>query len=587
MMAFPMRRVVLARSLVVLAALAVPLVGAGVAQAALAGANPLTTTNRPDLRTATLVTGSTNQVKFCFTQTISQISSQGAFSVGGYASAGGAPNFLTSTNPTVVDPTNNKCVIATFPVSIGDTGDLVTTTIAQVAEGAVLTTVGSGLVGNRADSTALTGSTTHNGTAGHTTAPDLTGIVVDNVNTGNTLDFIYDQNVQISTIDSTKFTAYYQDGIALTGAPPFGTGGFVSGIVAGGNVVKVTFSAASPLSTAAHGPTVIGVSQTGAVRAQTPNHDVSTTDASAVAGTAGATTRLPDLQAAQLSTDGSFIDYTFDKPIAGPCTPPSAQCVGGLLRLPAGAQGNYQTVEAGRFIDTAGSAFSATDCKGIASPAGGPCVAGGGKAQLPNNVVRAYFDNSPTLLPIGSPSVYETLVKAAVTPGAAQTTGLVGNGFGEAPIGGNQGAFATGFTEGPDAFKVTFDNATNTAAALFDARVFFTNAPQFVLLDANGTPLPGGTGVAAGPLASGGDNTGPYVITVSFTGASVANAKALEIKGPLLGPSAASTRFSGGVQQIVSPVGAAAVLKPGAKVHWVKVAVKKHHVIKKHRHHKH
>jgi hypothetical protein len=108
-----------------------------------------------------------------------------------------------------------------------------------------------------------------------------------------------------------------------------------------------------------------------------------------------------------------------------------------------------------------------------------------------------------------------------------------------------------------------------------------------VLLDANGTPLPGGTGVQAGPLATGNDNTGPYVITVSFTGASVASAKALEIKGPLVGGSAAFTAFSGNVQQIVSPVGAAAVLKPGAKVHWVKVAVKKHHVIKKHKHHKH
>ena len=189
----------LERLLVAGATSAVLLAGASSAQAALAGANPLTTTSRPDLRTVTLTGTSTAQ--FCFDKTINQVPSQSSFSLGGYVST----NSLVSTNPTTIDTANNKCVDATFPVSIGDTDDLSQFTYGQVGESAALTQVGSGLVGNRADSTALSGSNTHNGTRGHTTAPDLTGVVVDNVNTGNTLDYIYDQNVQISTIDATKF----------------------------------------------------------------------------------------------------------------------------------------------------------------------------------------------------------------------------------------------------------------------------------------------------------------------------------------------------------------------------------------------
>jgi hypothetical protein len=554
-----------------LAVLAVPLVGAGSAQAALAGANPLTTTNRPDLRTVMLTSTSTAQ--FCFDQTVTQIPSQTAFSLGGY----GATNFFHPTSATV-DATNDKCVDASFPISIGDTDDLKTFSIGQVGEGAVNTTVGSGFVGNRADSTALTGSSTHNGTAGHTVAPDLTGVVVDNA---NTLDYIYDENVQTSTVDPTKFTAYYQDGVAL---------GPVTGVVAGGNVVKVTFG--TPLSSPVDGPTVIAVSfqlgngGAGAVKAQNALHAIGTIDSSAVAGTAGATTKLPDLTATTLSTDGTFVDFQFDEPVAGACAPASAACVAGTLRLPATANTHYEFIDSQAFNGTANCVKTNSDSKGAASAASGACgLNTNNLPQLPNNVVRAFFDAST----FGNvQTFFEYGVKAAVSPGAAQTAAVAGNGYGSSPIGGNQGAFAAGFTTGPDAFKVTFDTATNTATVLFDQRVFGTTPSSFVLLDTNGNPLPGGSGVAAGPPATAGTTPGSYLITVSFTGASVANANALEIKGPEATPagmSAATTATFDGfsVQQIVSPTGAAAVLKPSAKVLWVKVAIKHHKHHKRHK----
>ena len=120
----------------------------------------------------------------------------------------------------------------------------------------------------------------------------------------------------------------------------------------------------------------------------------------------------------------------------------------------------------------------------------------------------------------------------------------------------------------------------------FDQRVYGTVPSSFVLLDANGTALPGGTGGQAAPT------NGAPIITVSFTGASVANAKALEIKGPLATASAFAAAVTSApaayptIQQIVSPVGAASVLRPGAKVHWVRVAVRKHHGAKAHRTHR-
>ena len=63
-MADRLKRASLVRLVVVTAVLAFPLLAVGTAQAAIAGANPESTTNRPDLVSATAL--NSNSVDFCF-----------------------------------------------------------------------------------------------------------------------------------------------------------------------------------------------------------------------------------------------------------------------------------------------------------------------------------------------------------------------------------------------------------------------------------------------------------------------------------------------------------------------------------------
>ena len=71
-------------------------------------------------------------------------------------------------------------------------------------------------------------------------------------------------------------------------------------------------------------------------------------------------------------------------------------------------------------------------------------------------------------------------------PGREQHT------YGSVPVGDNAGAFARGFTTGPDATAVTFNSTTGQAVVSFDQRVDLVTAMPdpagFVLLDANGSP---------------------------------------------------------------------------------------------------
>ena len=69
-MANRLMRAWLARLTVVAAVLALPAIGAGAAQAAIAGAPHEVTSNRPDLVSATILTSVTNAVDFCFDKTL-------------------------------------------------------------------------------------------------------------------------------------------------------------------------------------------------------------------------------------------------------------------------------------------------------------------------------------------------------------------------------------------------------------------------------------------------------------------------------------------------------------------------------------
>ncbi len=298
-MSYPFRRasVRLAAGLV---AAAIPLVGAGAAQAALAGANPLTTTSRPDLRSVTLTGATTAQ--FCFDKAIISVPNVGGFTLGGYR----ADAFLNSTDAVVSG--SPDCVNVTFPTSLtGSVNNIEQHSFGQVAEGAVRA---SGNQGNRADSTALTGSVSNNGTRGLTTAPDLTGVSVVS-SSAQSIAFTYDQNVNPNAI--------------------VGTGGFhfvtANGTDIPSNTASIsttdpkTVIAQFPVGTSGPALTVTplvttGVraySMAGAVQSQTVEHTPGTFDSQALPGSSGVTSGIPTLVSAVESrqpgngTGGLFI----------------------------------------------------------------------------------------------------------------------------------------------------------------------------------------------------------------------------------------------------------------------------------------
>jgi hypothetical protein len=271
-----------------------------------------------------------------------------------------------------------------------------------------------------------------------------------------------------------------------------------------------------------------------------------------VPGTSG-TTGLADLISAVVASDGNTIAYTFDKPI-------------GTVPVPADFQ--------------------------VTSAEGDPAF-GTGTPTISNTATTG-----TVTVPFASGSQFnEYDVKASVFPGAVTVLNEPGSGntFGSVAVGDNAGAFARGFTTGPDATGVTFNSTSGQAVVSFDQRVDLVTTPPntlgFVLLDQDGTPVASAPATGATGIPSA---AGPVQITVSFPPAAFAVAKALEICGP---PDNINTRLAGtfaapaecpagvtggtvfsdhlpccgewpNVQQIISPFATSAVLRPGARAHW-------------------
>src|ERR1700722_17715267 len=92
-----------------LVAAAIPLVGAGAASAALAGANQFTSTDRPDLISAT-ITGASS-ASFCFDKPIVSVADVGGFYLGGYRA--------DATTKSLTASASGNCVNANIPTSPG------------------------------------------------------------------------------------------------------------------------------------------------------------------------------------------------------------------------------------------------------------------------------------------------------------------------------------------------------------------------------------------------------------------------------------------------------------------------------------
>ena len=195
-MADRLKRAPRARLLVALAVLAFPLLAVGTAQAAIAGAPPEQTSNRPDLVSATALNG--NMVDFCFDKVLNNTGFDPAlnFALGGYR-AGRSVRATGAFLEQTFDH-SGKCVRAIFVSGNGggtEIGDIGQYTVAQVNAGAVQTT--ATVTNPNVDSVTLTVpaslNPTHNGTAGFTAGPDLVSVFPDP--TTNTITYSFDQNL--------------------------------------------------------------------------------------------------------------------------------------------------------------------------------------------------------------------------------------------------------------------------------------------------------------------------------------------------------------------------------------------------------
>ncbi len=471
------------------------------AQAAMGGANALTTSLRPDLRTATVqstnLVDDTTTVRVCFSKAIASLPQATFFKAGNYQDDDGADP-ITATSAT---RSTSNCADAVFPNSdseqftyISALGSLGT------APDSGISAVATNGFGNIQDSTALIGSKTNNGTRGFTTAPDLVGITINNANA--TIDYTYDQRVAAVATTPAAFSYNLANGTEIDSID----GTIVPRLLsADEKTVRVSFPPGPQIQDA-----VRAFSNFGAV---TPKNGVLGGDLRSAArpGSGGFTDR-PDLVAVTLAPDGSFVDYQFDQVIT-------------VL----GAAGN----------------FLITFSNGAAvNPGAAPTVVGGLNV---GNTVRV-----PITFGAGGGTTFNELLVSGSTLAGAVTGAGGPSTAGGLPTGGNAGAFASGFTVGPEALSVTFDNATDIARVVFDQRWNVDADPLFRLIDDQGSQI------AAVPInvsGGGAPTAGKTTAEITFPAGSVSGARSLLIQQSALSATVGSFE---NVPQVISPTAPAA-----------------------------
>ncbi len=192
-----------------------PLALAGTAQASMAGAPPLTTKFRPDLRSLHILTGiNAGRAQFCFDKPLAGPSptSGDDFELGGYR----WDTFLIGTGGAVLDSTGMCADVLMDSDNSGSVADLTQYTFGGDFDGAVTANVSGGLA-SLADSTPNLDSTSNNGTAGHTTGPDLEGVTIGAPAGTNEIIYTFDQNVDCTDLDPGSFVYYNAGGASSSG----------------------------------------------------------------------------------------------------------------------------------------------------------------------------------------------------------------------------------------------------------------------------------------------------------------------------------------------------------------------------------
>jgi hypothetical protein len=478
-----------------MAVLAVPLLGAGVAQAAIAGASPAQSTTTPAIRSAVALATSPPSVQVCFDKALAPssavVSNPGDVTLYAYNSET-AP--AISPASVVLDPSNVNCMDLGFNTVSGSL-DLSEYTAVGVIAGSVAAANGGGL--NLADSTTLASSQSHEGTTGSSVAPDL--IAVTPNLTANSITFTFDKTVDPGNINATDF--FYVNAAGQLCTATAGSAKVVNtpptSSATGSAAVNVTFptatgptcadqvSGAPSVANAYRGfvlPNGVYTASTGNPASEVPNATQGITVGNAPAG--GATAVL-GLVSASLQPSGNQVLYTFDHPVvAASITPGDFGVVmsdGGTLTAAAANPGN-----------SANSVLVTV-----------------------NNNLQNYD---------------EYAVQAFVTNGAASdgTTTQLGkttytNIPGAVAIGGNAGAFARGFTTGPDLTSVGVNTSTDVIFLHFDQRVSPNSVAKTIpslvtLLNATGQSVGSPTSVNIPTVAP----PGPETITLDVTPAVMA-----------------------------------------------------------------
>ena len=535
---------------------------AGSAQASVGGAPPPTTNFRPDLISVHLLTGlNAGRAQFCFDKPIAVGGSGASYRLIGYR----WDTVLLGAGAPVLDSTGKCALVLMGPDHSGGQADLASYSDGSVLGGAVSAAISGGQA-NLPDSSPLLDSTSHNGTAGHTTGPDLVGVTVGAPAGTNEIIYTFDQPLDTgSPIRANNFEFYdaagnIHDGVTITGIDSVGD-------------VRVNFGKTVVTSNAviANIDSCIGNVNgcTGVVgQSDTPDPETYAPEASVTVPGTGGVTALPDLVSTTLVPGSSNqIDYTFDKNVA-----------------------------------------SATADDFQAYTSNGDDILGKSAVVLPDGTTVRVTFSSPNVS-----SYLEEIVWGEEDGGAVTDTNGNGNTFGGKPAGDNAGAFATGFTNGPDATSVTFDKTSGQVTVFFDQRVAANAAGQpvdntgaviplgrWTLLDANGNAL-------GNPSTATVQSTGPYQSSVLLTfsnPALVSVAQSLEISGnqassganpyvqyggsPLAAvftsgdPGITGFQAAGNVQQILAPTVTGAVLQgKGTRIHLRRV----HITNKKHRRH--
>jgi hypothetical protein len=411
-----------ARIAVVAAALALPLFAVGTAQAAMAGANPGVTTDRPDLMSATIV--SSTEVQACFDKPVTLVESS-FFQLGGYAAA----NTKSSLGTTTVDGANNHCVDAMYnPATIGDVDQY---TFLTVESGAVnYGSVPNPANENRQDSTSLTGSDTHNGTTGLTIAPDLTGIASPTASEISSNSLVYEFDQAVASADPSDILMINDAGnyCKASGASVIAN--------TNGRDVLATFPTTCFEVTQA----IEGEASDDAVFAA---NDLATgnpmeTQPTPFAPNGGVPIYDPYLVSATLdASNPDAIDYTFNQPVA---------VVDGSQFCYTGSLGHAQRV----------------------------CAPPADVTNISKTVIQATFGGT-----LAKEQEYGVLAQVYggdlgnefrdSEPGACGANGC--NLDQSTKLGDNAGAFARGFSTGPDVTAVSFNQSSDQATVNVDQRL--------------------------------------------------------------------------------------------------------------------